>query len=112
MTSSDDLASFLLARTVEDQLVALGAALAEEQFGQTGNITEDTADDPRLLRIRHFSTERLRFEAAIRRQLVEMHRPPAHGCAGADDDSQPCPTLRLLGLPYDRHPDYRPEWRP
>src|ERR1700712_5033524 len=66
VTSSDDLASFLVARTAEDQLVALSAALAEEQFGQTGNITEDTADDPRLLRIRHFSTERLRLEAAIR----------------------------------------------
>jgi hypothetical protein len=24
----------------------------------------------------------------------------------------PCPTLRLLALPYADHPDYRPEWRP
>ncbi|WP_405699103.1 DUF6221 family protein [Streptomyces sp. NBC_01383] len=24
----------------------------------------------------------------------------------------PCPTLRLLALPYTDHPDYRPGWRP
>lgn len=24
----------------------------------------------------------------------------------------PCPTLRLLALPYDSHPDYREEWKP
>lgn len=26
--------------------------------------------------------------------------------------SWPCPTLRLLALPYADHDDYRPEWRP
>jgi hypothetical protein len=24
----------------------------------------------------------------------------------------PCPTVRLLALPYAEHPDYRQEWRP
>jgi hypothetical protein len=24
----------------------------------------------------------------------------------------PCPTLRLLALPYAGHPSYRPEWKP
>lgn len=26
--------------------------------------------------------------------------------------SWPCPTLRVLALPYADHPDYREEWRP
>lgn len=26
------------------------------------------------------------------------------------EKSWPCRTLRLLALPYARHPDYRPEW--
>jgi len=29
-----------------------------------------------------------------------------------DDTHWPCPTLRLLALPYADHPDYREEWRP
>lgn len=28
------------------------------------------------------------------------------------EDTEPCPTLRLLALPYADHPDYRDEWRP
>lgn len=28
------------------------------------------------------------------------------------DLSIPCPTLRMLALPYADHPDYRQEWRP
>ncbi|MFD9630075.1 DUF6221 family protein [Streptomyces violascens] len=29
-----------------------------------------------------------------------------------DGDGTPCPTLRLLALPFATHPDYREEWRP
>ncbi|QFU87864.1 DUF6221 family protein [Amycolatopsis sp. YIM 10] len=28
------------------------------------------------------------------------------------DVEAPCPTVRLLALPYAGHPDYREEWRP
>lgn len=30
----------------------------------------------------------------------------------ADARTQPCPTLRILALPYADHPDYRQEWTP
>jgi hypothetical protein len=27
-------------------------------------------------------------------------------------EPMPCPTLRLLALPYADHPDYQPAWKP
>ncbi len=38
-------------------------------------------------------------------------------CSGDEHDpdeavEHPCPTLRLLALPFADHPDYREEWRP
>jgi hypothetical protein len=61
------------------------------------------------------------------RQIVALHHPLEYrgpgdppGCAVCswrDDQDElhgdwPCPTLRLLGVVDDDHPDYRPEWRP
>lgn len=107
-----DLGEFLLARLTEDQTLAFLAAVEEEQSGPLGNVTSDGVTDPRWIRVLHFSAERLRLEAAVHRQLVEMHRAPGHGCTGTRDGDEPCPTLRLLGLPFADHPEYRPEWRP
>jgi hypothetical protein len=47
-----------------------------------------------------------------------MHRDlgfPPGTCATCDDwygggQDWPCPTLRLLALPYADHPGYEPEW--
>lgn len=99
-----------MSRNDEDSALGLLAALEEEQYGTLGNVTRDSSD-PRLDLLRRFSTARLRLEAAVHRQLIELHRPVAHGCAGTDGRS-PCPTLRLLSLPFADHPDYRQEWRP
>ncbi|MET9950134.1 DUF6221 family protein [Streptomyces sp. NPDC006339] len=35
---------------------------------------------------------------------------PTHG--GSSPERWPCPTLRLLALPYAEHPDYDEAWRP
>lgn len=48
-------------------------------------------------------------------QLTDCERCVDHndgqGTRG-HDLSIPCPTLRMLALPYADHPDYRQEWRP
>lgn len=60
-------------------------------------------------------------EVDAKRRLLAVHtferKPGAHDCPGewagySDDPDEPCPTLRLLALPYADHPSYREEWRP
>ena len=68
------------------------------------------------------SVERVRAECEAKRRLVEHHSSPhdehdhqrQHGIDGYDDapGAEPCPTLRLLSLPYADHPDFRAAWRP
>lgn len=69
---------------------------------------------------------RVLAEVDAKRQIVELHGPlkvegdPFTGCTTCswrDEMDElwvrwPCPTLRLLVLPYSSHPDYRPEWAP
>jgi hypothetical protein len=62
-------------------------------------------------------------DVAGRRRIVDLH-DDLHCCLDAEgervfpDDTTdpvqpiPCPTLRLLALPYAAHPDYRAEWSP
>ncbi|WP_405149464.1 DUF6221 family protein [Sphaerisporangium sp. NBC_01403] len=63
-------------------------------------------------------------EVEAKRRIISEHAPhedyswacrtcsaaDSCGCMGGPD--LPCPTLRLLALPYADHPDYREEWRP
>jgi hypothetical protein len=67
------------------------------------------------------SPKRWQAEVDAKRRLLAVHtferKPGAHDCPGewagySDDPDEPCPTLRLLALPYADHPDYREEWRP
>jgi len=73
--------------------------------------------------VARWSPARVLAECAAKRRIVELHRGQK---ALWDDDENPlevvecpecgvlfpCPTLRLLALPYADHPDYREEWRP
>lgn len=82
--------------------------------------------------------ERINAEVTAKRALVDLHAGeegdrergrfrehtcPTPGYAGPDyflyDEAEPgsldstaapCPTLKLLALPYAGHPDYLPEW--
>ncbi|MFH8926376.1 DUF6221 family protein [Streptomyces pristinaespiralis] len=73
---------------------------------------------------------RVLAEVETKRHLLDEHQEGTLGCAVCaapedfDEDSEgnaewsraakwwPCPTLRLLALPYADHPDYLEEWRP
>ena len=107
-----DLAEFLLARIAEDEFVAIAAAFDEEQYGPLGNFA-GTTTDARLAHAARWSSARVRLEATVRRQLVQIHPVGEHACAtGSPSGEEPCPTLRLIGLTYAEHPDYHPDWRP
>ncbi|MGY1618759.1 DUF6221 family protein [Geodermatophilus sp. SYSU D00691] len=109
-----DLADFLLARIAEDELIALTAAMVEEEYGPLGNFAGSTTD-ARLAHAVRWGTERVRLENSIRRQLVQIHGSAAQQCcvsAAARPPAEPCPTLRLIGLGYAAHPDYQADWRP
>lgn len=59
----------------------------------------------------------LQTDVEAKRLLLELH--PYAGLLSAPESCEPCvvvpgpcPTLRLLALPYAGHPDYRDEWKP
>ena len=104
----NDLAEFLLARVSEDERVARAARGAglhdtrpavKEWFG-----------------VAH--PDRMLVWSDARRRIVALHHAAPRGtdggegrCAGCAHPA-PCPTLRLMSLPYADHPDFREEWRP
>ena len=106
----NDLAEFLLARVAEDETVARAAR---------GSGLHD--DRPAVKEwIGLANPERALVWSDARRRIVALHRivPRPDGadgyvalCAGCGH-ADPCPTLRLMSLPYAEHPDYREEWRP
>ncbi|MER7792801.1 DUF6221 family protein [Streptomyces sp. NPDC097640] len=62
-------------------------------------------------------------EVEAKEQILTLHRfepfegdPDRGFCRecqrGGAAGTYPCPTVRLLALPYASHPDYRAEWRP
>jgi hypothetical protein len=74
---------------------------------------------------------RVLAEVDAKRRLVKLHEPVVlRGGAGAQyfetttvcrscepprqfpENAFPCPTLRVLALPYAEHPDFREEWKP
>ncbi|MGZ4565945.1 MAG: DUF6221 family protein [Blastococcus sp.] len=109
-----DLVEYLLARIAEDDVVAFSAAREEELFGSLAQYAEGD-DDPRLTHAARWRPERVRIDAVTRKQIVQMHGETQHACTGVDSHgtaAAPCPTLRLLALPYAGYPGYRDEWRP
>jgi hypothetical protein len=92
-------------------------------------------DDLRIARpvaalMARFDPARVRAEVGAKRRIIDLHSPVRlHGGAGAKyfdtttvcrsceppqfpDRAFPCPTLRLLALPFREHPDYQPDWAP
>jgi hypothetical protein len=118
---ADDLSSFLLARIAEDDFVAYSCSREEELFGSLaeGALAQD---DKRLTHAARWRPDAVRAHCAARRRIVELHTnaetpticPACHYEAGYDTlpELAPCPTLRLLALPYADYPGYRQEWKP
>lgn len=104
-------------------------AEAEGDMVATGSLDELEAE--RGAHVARHDPARVLAEVEAKRQLVLLHgRATLRAGGGAQhfdtttvcrscepsyqfpDQSWPCPTLRLLALPYAGHPDYREEWRP
>lgn len=108
------LSEFLLARIAEDE---------ERADRRTGYQYADSFVTRTVANIK--------AECEAKRRIVERHTvrkvsPSCSECGGytaTSDDVRgivhhgyavpwPCPTLRILGVVYSDHPDYRDEWRP
>ncbi|MEV4197029.1 DUF6221 family protein [Micromonospora globbae] len=63
---------------------------------------------------------RVLAEVAAKRRILDEHFEASLGdtgvgagdCTTCTNYAWPCPTVRLLALPYADRPGYRPEWRP
>jgi hypothetical protein len=116
------LTEFLLARTAEDEAVALGLlAKHSRQYQHSGPAAEVWSDsDDNEVEGVSLSPTRMVAECEARRRIVEHHgQSVVEGdlcsiCTEVGPDAQgwPCLTLRLLALPYSDHEDYDEAWRP
>jgi hypothetical protein len=127
-----DLTAFLLARIGEDEESAREAATWEDgmyfepwqaHIPQAGYFNSEMPYGAV-----EFSAARVLAECEAKRRIVEEHRESYAGskrCEVCAKDAHleygdvvvdwvrfPCPTMRLLALPYADHPDYRQEWTP
>jgi hypothetical protein len=130
-----DLVEFLLARIAEDEAIARTAAAAEAVEGSDGMRWEagsalrlrdawstiaigtyESDLDEAGVHMARWDPARVLAWCEAQRRIVELHPKSVHNysndtCFGCGED-WPCPTLRLLALPYVDHPDYRQEWKP
>jgi len=98
--------TFLHARLDEDQ-----------QHAQAEAVLRD--DDPYFVNEasnfeRCFTPERMRAEVDAKRRILELHSSTETldkpKCTHCDWQRWPCPTLRILTVPYANHLDYDPAW--
>ena len=103
----NELAEFLLARVGEDERVARAARGA--------GLHDNRPAVKEWFGVAH--PDRMLVWSDARRRIVALH----HAVRGAGDGEvrcagcghpPPCPTLRLMSLPWADHPDFREEWRP
>ncbi|MFF2773364.1 DUF6221 family protein [Streptomyces sp. NPDC058052] len=59
-----------------------------------------------------WTQERVLAEVEAKRQILELHTEGSSLFCAHCEHEPPCPTLRLLALPYADHPNYRDTWRP
>jgi hypothetical protein len=126
---------FLLARFADDEAVARALTPDEQRypygdrmfpptpFEKLGDELRGYLGGPLGEHAARWHPARVLAECEAKRRIVELHTG-GHGCvshnsggASAGDaygpnvvGSRPCPTLRLLALPYADHPDFQQEW--
>jgi len=142
MDGMDDLVQFLRARLDEDEQAAAAASdgpwtpwrkarlhglgqlehavmLPGDGIGSRATIV--TASWLDAEHIARHNPARVLAEVDAKRRILDLHEAAEFEYADADVclscDSggplpYPCPTVRLLALPYADHPDYHDEWRP
>lgn len=132
------LTEFLLARIAEDEAVAEAASAQDDRWVQSlsGSVVRTPTsyvaiaicqEQEETSHIARHDPERVLAECEAKRLIVARHRGEysCETCADEEEmceDSEgyatwyrssvwaPCPTLRLLALPYADHPDYQQEW--
>ena len=111
----EDLARWLGVQLDEDERIARAADA--DLSNLTGYVEieypEVTADETHALRHR---PARVLREIDAKRRILAEHPLNGWVCDTCDngevDQVFPCPTLRLLALPYADRPGYREEWAP
>lgn len=120
----DDLAKFLRPQLDEDERIAQEAGnrrwLAQDNIIELYPEREDdgfmswpTRSDAR--HAANWDPARVLREIDARRRELALHQaePGQHpDFCGYDRHELPCPSQRLLALPYADRPGYRQEWRP
>ncbi|MFD3532025.1 DUF6221 family protein [Streptomyces sp. NPDC058664] len=135
----DDFDAFLDARLDEDEQTAREAggqwmvlpvsgwihtkAVPSREWqppGSDHHVASAPLEGDRAHIVRH-DPARVLAEVDAKRRLAELHQaadyeyadgPVCLTCDQGGPLPYPCPTLRLLALPYGPHPDYRDKWRP
>lgn len=106
------LTEFLLARYAEDEAVARRFHPDESLHVHFAGDAEPTA---------LYTAARVLAECEAKRRIVEHHEVWHGHCEVCAEEevwgerssmTAPCPTLRLLALPYADHREFREEWRP
>jgi hypothetical protein len=123
--STETLSEFLLARIAEDEEVARDTYAAspwhaEGYYVMNHGVITETDEASTTAHMARWHPARVLAECEAKRRIVEHHDDDddAGRCTACEPmmwarpTPFPCPTLRLLALPYADHPDYRREWRP
>lgn len=116
-----DLTDFLLARIAEREQEAREAMEPDPVHHEPRAYYSDAGphrDDWGMWTF-HVDPARVLAECDAKRRIVALHSyewmgpddAAEKGCE-CDYEAWPCPTLRLLALPYADHEDYRQEWKP
>lgn len=131
-TGTLTLAEFILARIAEEATEAVAASV--DQWGYRVGSYEglewtslalsperDTTAAQDQFIARH-DPARVLAECDAKRRIVDLHGMSyadaadetwaRNGRCDTCRDAVPCPTLRLLALPYADHDQYDPSWRP
>jgi hypothetical protein len=109
-----ELVEWLRAQLDEDERIAWDACgpgnrwYAAERGGPIR-----TQEDRDAAHVEAWEPARVLREIDAKRRLLALHTEGASElfCAHCEHEP-PCPTLRLLALPYANRPGYREEWRP
>src|SRR5215207_4259769 len=54
---------------------------------------------------------RVLAEVEAKRQLLRLHDDLGELRCAEDEQESPCPTLLVMAIPYQDHPQFQPEWR-
>lgn len=128
-----EIVEFLTACLDEDERIARAATLGPwttaDHDDQTGMLEVRTVHEADImigyvadvatadaLHIAEWDPARVLREIDAKRRILSEHALNGWVCSTCDngdvDQTFPCPTLRLLALPYADRPGYREEWAP